>query len=98
MVSFWKTMFELGRIKLQELGTVGVLLGAIWVLGIGMWADFTLGAYAEGMPGPGMYYALFLVAWIVLGLVIYLWQDPHGVRSGGSDGIKMTEVTESKAD
>ena len=98
MVSFWKTVFELGRIKLKELGTVGTALGLIWVLGIWMWLDFTAGAYAEGMPGPGMYYAIFLLGWIVIGLAIYLWRDPHGIRSPGNDGIDIKQASESKSD
>jgi len=98
MTSFWKTMFELGRIKLQALGAVGAVLGVVWVVGILFLWDTMSGAYAEGMPEPGMAYALMLLAWIVIGLAVYLWRDPHGIRSGGSDGVDIAGTSESKSD
>lgn len=98
MVSFWKTMIDLGRIKLQELGALGTVLGAIWVLGILFLWDTMTGAYAEGMPEPGMVYGLMLLAWLVIGLAIYIWRDPHGIRSGGTESVDITQATENKAD
>ena len=87
MVSFWRTMADLGGQKLQELGVLGTALGILWVLGIWMWWDITMGAYAERMPGTATYFIAILVVWIVVGLAVYLWQDPHGIRTGGSEGV-----------
>ena len=97
MASFWKTTGGLAKEKLQQLGTRGLVLGAIWVLGILFLWDTMMGAFAEGMGQPGMYYAGFLVVWLIIGLAVYLWRDPHGIRSGGTDSIPVG-TNNSKAD
>lgn len=96
MTSFWKTVWELGSQKLGEMGWLGVVLGLIWVLGIGMWGDFMMGAFAEGMSQPGTMYGLLLVAWILVGLGIYIWQDPHGLRSS-RESIRMRNEGKAEA-
>lgn len=98
MASFWKTMVELGRIKLQELGAAGTVLGVIWVIGIWFLWDTMTGAYAEGMSEPGIYYGIMLLGWLVIGLAVYLWKDPHGIRSGSSEGVDIKGSSGSHGD
>ena len=98
MVSFWKTVIDVGGIKLRELGALGTALGIIWVLGIWMWLDFMTGAFAENMPQAATYYTIFLLGWIVVGLAVYLWRDPHGVRSAGVEGVDIPSGSEGDAD
>ncbi|HKL28777.1 MAG TPA: hypothetical protein VJ898_05850 [Natrialbaceae archaeon] len=98
MASFWKTMAELGREKLDELGVVGTVLGAVWVLGILTWWDFMTGAYAENMAQPGQYYGIILAAWIVVGLAVYAWRDPHGIRSTDEASAAVDRGSESTSD
>ena len=97
MTKFWTTTGGLAKEKLQQLGTLGMVLGAIWVLGILFLWDTMTGAYAEGMPEPGLYYAGFLVAWIVVGLAVYVWRDPHGIRGGDVESVPR-KGDRSKAD
>lgn len=80
MTSFWKTMADVTREKLNELGIVGSLLGLIWVVGLWVWYDWMMGAYREGVPESGTMMLWILIAWLIVGMAIYLWRDPHGVR------------------
>lgn len=80
MTKFWKTMADVTGEKLQELGALGTVLGILWILGIWLLFDAMMEAYAEHVPTAGQMFGLLLVAWIIIGLAIYLWQDPHEVR------------------
>lgn len=80
MTSFWKTLGTVSREKLAELGIAGTILGLIWVLGIWVWYDWMIGAYREAVPTAGNMLMFILLAWILIGLAVYLWRDPHAVR------------------
>ena len=80
MTGFWQTMAGETREALNQLGVVGTILGVIWVLGLWVWYDWMMGAYREAVPQAGNYFLGFLLVWFVIGLALYLWRDPHGVR------------------
>lgn len=80
MASYWRNLAELTRPKIQELGAIGVVSGIIWLVGLWVWFDWMTGAYAEGVEQAGMYLGLALIVWFLLGVVVYLWRDPHSVR------------------
>ena len=85
MTSFWKTMADVTREKLDQLGILGTILGLVWIVGLWVWYDWMVGAYAEAVPTAGNLLGLAFVVWLLLGLAIYLWQDPHHVRAGVLD-------------
>lgn len=82
---YWQTVGSATKEKLVELGAAGLVLGAIWLVGLWVWYDWMLGAFREEVPEAGYILLATLVGWLVLGLAIYLWRDPHGVRSGTSE-------------
>jgi hypothetical protein len=82
MTSFWKTMADVTREKLDQLGIAGSILGLVWIVGLWVWYDWMVGAYAEAVPTAGNLLGLAFVVWLLLGLGVYLWQDPHHVRAG----------------
>lgn len=92
MVSFWKTMFDLGGQKLEQLGLAGGILGAIWLIGLWVFYSWMTGAYLEGFDGAGGMWGITLFIWFLIGAVVYLWQDPHGIRSDGQDAVKMKQT------
>ena len=81
MTSFWKSITDLGGEKLRQLGAVGAALGVIWIVGLWVLFDWMTGAWAEGFMQAGNWWGGLLVVWFIVGLAIYLWQDPHGVRA-----------------
>jgi len=80
MTSFWKTMTDVTKEKLEQLGIAGTILGLVWIVGLWVWYDWMMGAYREAVPTAGNMLAIILVAWLVIGIAVYLWQDPHHVR------------------
>lgn len=80
MTSYWRNLADLTRPKLEELGAAGIVLGIIWVLGLWVFYDWMMGAFAEYAEQAAMYFGIALIAWFVLGVAVYLWKDPHGVR------------------
>jgi predicted membrane channel-forming protein YqfA (hemolysin III family) len=74
-------MADLGREKIQELGAVGALLGLLWILGLIVLYDLMDGAFREGFVQAGNSWLGVLAVWFVIGAVVYLWRDPHGVRA-----------------
>mgnify|MGYP006301058319 CR=1 FL=1 len=81
MTSFWRTMAEVGREKIHQLGTLGTVLGLLWVVGLIVLYDLMDGAFREGFAQAGNSWLGVLAVWFVIGAVVYLWQDPHGVRA-----------------
>lgn len=85
MASFWKTMLELGVEKIRQLGGVGAVLGFLWIVMAWVLFDWMTGAWTEGFAQAGNMWGLSLLIWLVIGLAVYLYFDPHGVRSGRGD-------------
>jgi hypothetical protein len=81
MARFWKSMADLGGEKLEQLGIVGSILGVLWIVGLWVLYDWMTGAWAEGFMQAGNSWGLVLVLWFLIGLGLYLWFDPHGVRT-----------------
>ena len=81
MTSFWKTMADLGRDRIQQLGALGTALGVLWIVGLWLLYDLMDGAFREGFIQAGNTWLGVLLVWIVIGLAVYLWTDPHGVRA-----------------
>lgn len=80
MTSFWKTIVDLGGEKIQQLGIIGSILGVIWIVGAWVLFDWMTGAWTEGFAQAGNTWGLVLLVWLIIGLAVYLWFDPHGVR------------------
>ncbi|WP_254768071.1 hypothetical protein [Salinilacihabitans rarus] len=78
---YWRTVGSLTKAKLAQLGAPGVVLGVIWLVGLWVWYDWAAGAYREQVPQAGRILLGILIAWLLAGLAIYLWRDPHGARS-----------------
>lgn len=85
MTSFWKTMVELGGEKVQQLGALGTAIGVLWIVSAWVLFDWMTGAWKEGFAQAGNMWGLSLLVWLVIGLAIYLWFDPHGVRASRMD-------------
>ncbi len=85
MVSFWKTIVDLGTDKIQQLGALGAVLGVLWIVGAWVLFDWMTGAWTEGFAQAGNMWGLSLLLWLLIGLAIYIWRDPHGVRTSGND-------------
>jgi len=80
MTSFWNTMVDLGREKIQQLGALGTALGVVWIIGLWVLYDVMDGAFREGFAQAGNTWLGILLVWLVIGVAIYLWRDPHGIR------------------
>ena len=85
---YWRSVASLTKQKLQELGAVGIVLGIIWLGGLWMWYVWAMDAYKELQPQAGQLLLGIMLVWLLVGLAIYLWRDPHHVRasSGGRSG------------
>ena len=81
MTSFWKTVADVGGEKLEQLGILGTVLGLVWIVGAWVWFDWMMGAFREGVATAGWMLFGILLAWVIVGFAIYLWRDPHEIRS-----------------